>query len=269
MLLDVLEVGEKEGTPLVVLPSMGLTHRPMTAVFEPVLRSVPACRRLYVGLPGTDGAPLTAPSSEAVLAAVVDTVTDRLGESPFLVAGWSYGGYLAAALARRLGNRVQGLFVVCAGPKISPEDRDLTGVQPSTEEAGWLAAVPAELHDYFRLAVGHQSREVMARITAVLAAIGTRDQAFLERLRAEAFALADEEATFTYDGPVTFLCGRRDRVAGFAATIGSLGHYPDADLTLLAAAGHFLPLEEPDRFRASLGAWLRRCGLLLGAPSRT
>lgn len=267
MALDVRELGDPAGMALVVLPSMGLTHGPMTWTFEPALRAVTTCRRLYVGLPGTDGSPLTAPTSEAVLAAVTETVDERLGDSPFLAAGWSYGGYLAAALARRLGSRVRGLFVVSAGPKIRPEDRDLSGVQPSTEEPGWLAGVPDGMHEYFRWAVGVQSPEVMARITAALAQTGTRDQGFLERLRAEGFALDDEHVSRSVDCPATFLCGRRDRVAGYAATVGALEHYPDADLTLLASAGHFLPLEEPDSFKASIGSWLRRCGLSLGASS--
>lgn len=264
MALDVREYGQ--GTPFVVLPSMGLTHGPMTAVFEPVLRSVSTCRRMYVGLPGTDASPLTEPSSEAVLSALVETLDELIGDAPFLAAGWSYGGYLASALARRLGARVGGLFVVCAGPKIRPEDRDLTGTLPSVEEAGWLSGMPTGVHDYFRWAVGVQTREVIARINTVLAATGHRDQAFLERLRNEGFALDDEDTAFTYEGPATFLCGRRDRVAGYAATVDALPHYPDADLTLLAQAGHFLPIEAPERFAASLGSWVRRCGLRLGAP---
>lgn len=261
MTLEVREYGQ--GSPMVVLPSMGLTFEPITGVFEPVLRSVSTCRRIYVALPGTEGSAPTEPSSEAVLRAVIETLDGLLADASFLAAGWSYGGYLAAALARRLGPRVRGLFVVCAGPKIRPEDRDLSGTLPSAGEPGWLDGFPVQMHDYFRWAVGTQTREVVGRINALLATTGLRDQGFLERLRSDGFALDDEDATFVYEGPTTFLCGRRDRVAGYAATVGALPHYTDADLTLLAQAGHFLPLEAPDGFAGSLGAWVRRCGLRL------
>ena len=59
-------------------------------------------QRLYVDLPGTGASPAGEPRSDAVLADVVAAVDSLLGGRPFVAAGWSYGGYLAAGLARRM-----------------------------------------------------------------------------------------------------------------------------------------------------------------------
>lgn len=48
-------------------------------------------------------------------------------------------------------------MMICAGFKIRPDDRDLTGVLSSTPEPDWLAEVPVGLHEHFRQAVGHQT----------------------------------------------------------------------------------------------------------------
>jgi pimeloyl-ACP methyl ester carboxylesterase len=262
--LHVEELGE--GTPLVVLPSFGVSHAVMQRVFEPALGELPVCRRLYPDLPGVGGSPAVEPTSDAVLAAILDALDHRVGAQPFLAAGWSYGGYLAAAIARRIPERLVGCFAVCAGPRIRPEDRDLSGVLASDEEEQWLAGVPESLRDYFRLAVGRQRRSVALRIATTLSSNGPRDERYLEQLRGAGFALVDEDTPFEYAGPVTLLSGRRDRIAGYVPAFGSLEHYPDAEFELLSGAGHYLPLEEPARFAASIRGWLRRCGLGEGEP---
>jgi pimeloyl-ACP methyl ester carboxylesterase len=266
-LLRLVERGT--GSPLLLLPGFGLSLASMAAVFEPVLDGIdaPAVLRLYVDLPGTGGSVPAEPTSESVLDAVAATVLGELGREPLLVLGWSYGGYLASGLARRLGGQVGGLCICCAGPKVRPEDRDLTGTLPSEEEGGWLAGLPTELHGHLREAVGRQTRAVALRIASALAGNGDRDEDYLARLRAGGFALPDEDAPARYDVPTTFLLGRRDRIAGFAQTVRSLDRYPDADLVLLSEAGHYLPLEEPERVRDEVRAWLRRCQRRSGLPA--
>jgi pimeloyl-ACP methyl ester carboxylesterase len=103
-------------------------------------------QRIYLDLPGTGGSSPVEPSSDAVLDAVSETVRSILGSDPYLLAGCSYGGYLAAALARRTPAQVAGLLLVCTGTKIQPETRNLSGVRPATPEPGWLDGVPVDLN---------------------------------------------------------------------------------------------------------------------------
>ena len=250
---------EGTGRPVVVLPSLSLDSTAMRAAFDPAFLGVDGWARIYLDLPGSGGSPPGEPTSDAVIADVIATVGALLGNEPFLIAGWFYWGYLAAALARRLPERVAGLLMACSGFKIRPADRDLSGVLPSHPEPGWLADVPARLHEYFATAVGYQTAAAAGRVAAVLAANGPVDEAYFGVLRSAGFALSDEDVVTDYERPASFVCGRRDRVAGYRGVYDNLGRFPNAGYVLAAEAGHFLPVEEPDLFRSTVRSWLGRC----------
>jgi pimeloyl-ACP methyl ester carboxylesterase len=171
------------GPPVVVLPSFGLDAAAMAAVVEPTFDAGDGWTRLYVDLPGTGRSPAGDPRSDAVLDAVVDTVA---GAGRIVVLGWSYGGFLAAGLTRRLPRQVAGLMLVCTGFRIRPQERDLTGVLESVPEAGWLDAAPAHLREHFAVAVGRQTAEVVRRLTDVLATNGPRTTTTSRRCAATA-----------------------------------------------------------------------------------
>lgn len=255
------------GQPLVVLPSFSLDHAAMAATVEPVFAELSGWRRIYVDLPGTGGSPPGEPRSDVVLDEVVSTIRAELSNEHFALFGWSYGGYLAAALTRRLAHQVRGLMMVCAAFGIRPEDRDLTGVQPSTPRPGWLDRVPPGLHDHFTLAVGSQRADVAERIADALSRNGPTSEPYQSALRHGGLALSDEAAPTPCDAPVCFLAGQRDRVAGFANLLHELGTYENATFTILSSAGHYLPLEQPAAFASLSKSWLAECGTLL-QPNR-
>jgi pimeloyl-ACP methyl ester carboxylesterase len=253
------------GWPLVVLPSFGLDHAAMAEAVEPVFTDISAWQRLYVDLPGTGGSAPGDPRSDVVLDEIVETLGAELGDERFAVGGWSYGGYLAAGVTRRLCGQISGLMMVCSGFRIRPQDRDLTGVLGSIPEAGWLAYVPVELHDHLTHAVGFQTAEVASRIAAALRRNGPTDEAYLSSLRADGFALSDETAPSPCNAPVCFLTGQRDRVIGSAGLFRALGLYDRATFTSISGAGHYLPLEQPAVFAAVTQTWLGQCEALLDA----
>jgi pimeloyl-ACP methyl ester carboxylesterase len=276
VVLNTREVGT--GRPLVVLPGFGLDAGVMAACFEPAFSSttgrnnapeppsgghpVPSIlpvvpggvRRIYVDLPGM-GSPTGDPTSEAVLAAVVDTL-ERVGE-PVALAAHSYGGYLAAALTRRRPELLERLMLVCPGVVIDRAKRDLTGVLPSSPRgASWLDDVPEALRDHFVQAVGHQTRAVARAIASALADRVPADDAYLERLQDNGYALDDEGHDVTFDRPVVVVTGRHDRVTGYRDQLRLLEKYPAGTFTALAGAGHYLPFEQRARFAAALRDWL-------------
>lgn len=115
------------GRALVVLPSFGLDHAAMPATLEPVFADLAGWGRLYLDLAGTAASPPGVPRSDAVADEAVTTIGAELGDEPFAILGWSSGAYLAAGVTRRVPRQICDLMVVCAGFKVRPEDRDLTG----------------------------------------------------------------------------------------------------------------------------------------------
>lgn len=247
-----------EGRPIVLLPWFGLDSAVMAAAFEPVFSATTGWRRIYVDLPGTGRSSPVAANSDAVLDAVRETVDSIVGAEPYLLAGCSYGGYLAAGLARRTPARVAALLLVCAGVKIRPADRNLDQVLSPTPQQNWLDDVPAGLHDHLARAIGNQTRSVASSIAAAITLGGSGDDGYLERLRSTGYELSDERSPRTFDGNVTVLAGRQDRIAGFLDQFAALSLYPQGSFVALNAAGHYLPFEQPQRFKAITLDWLAR-----------
>lgn len=249
------------GHPTVVLPSFSLDGQSMARAFEPAfLAQERASRgggvtRIYVDLPGTGASPAVEPTSDAVLDAVVATVDEAVGRGGFSVVGWSYGGYLALGLLRRLPDRVASALLVCTATRIRPADRDLSGTMTPRDTPGWLDDVPAELHDHLCQAVGLRTATVAARVAALIAGNAPTDDTYLGRLRRDGFALADEDAVTVTDRPVVVLAGRRDRVAGYRSMVDALSGFDRGDLLLSATAGHYFPLEEPGLLVAGAARW--------------
>ncbi|GII75536.1 2-hydroxy-6-oxo-6-phenylhexa-2,4-dienoate hydrolase [Sphaerisporangium rufum] len=243
---------------MVVLPWFTLDGAVAAEAFEPAFAGLPGYRRVYVDLPGTGGSAPVAPDSDAVLAAVSATVDAVAGDEPVLLAGCSYGGYLAAGLTRRRPERVAALLLVCSGVKITPAERDLSGVLSAEPEPGWLDGVPGDLRGHFAAALGRRTREVADRMADAFAANAPTDDAYLTRLRSEGYRVSDEGSPGGYAGPVTILTGRRDQVAGYRDQFAALAAFPDGEYTALADVGHYLPFEQPERFAALLRDWLAR-----------
>jgi pimeloyl-ACP methyl ester carboxylesterase len=257
------------GRPVVLLPGFRLDASVMAAACEPAFAAAATAtgerwQRIYLDLPGTGGSPPGEPTSEAVLSEIRKTLTELVGDTAALLIGHSYGGYLASGLVRRDPAAIAGLCVICAGPRIKPADRDLSGVLGSVPEPGWLDDVPEDLHEHFTQAIGHQTRTVASRVAAVLAARGPLDEDYLDALRPAGYQLDDEptDDETTDDGPAGFagqvalLAGRRDRIAGFRDSVAALGRYPYGTLTAVAEAGHYLPFEQPETFTGAILDWL-------------
>jgi pimeloyl-ACP methyl ester carboxylesterase len=251
-----------EGRPIVLLPWFSLDSAVMATAFEPVFAAGSGWRRIYLDLPGTGGSRPVAPTSDAVLDAVADTVETIVGAEPYVLAGCSYGGYLAAGLTRRAPEQVAGLLLVCSGVRIRPEQRNLAGAGASTPQQGWLDLVPAELHGHFEHAVGLQTQDVGRRMTEAFAVNGATDDEYLTALRATGYPLSDEDSDVSsstpFGGNVMMLTGRQDRVAGYRDQLDALARYSRGDYVLMNDAGHYLPIEAPERFTACTRDWLAR-----------
>lgn len=253
-----------DGRPVVLLPWFGLDHSVMAAACEPVLEGT-GWRRLYLDLPGTGKSEPVEPTSGAVANAVADTIDALAGSSEVLLVGCSYGGYLAAAIARRDPARIAGLLMICSGVRILPAERDLSGVLPSVPEPGWLDGVPERLRGHFQRAVGCQTAAVARRMAAAFEVNGPADEAYLESLRSSGYQLSDEGSAAPIDAITTVIAGRRDRVAGYRDQFDLIGTSTAADYILLDGIGHYLPFEQPERFRILMLDWLARCGQAGGA----
>ena len=242
---------------MVCLPSFGLDRHATAAAVEPAVADYPGVRRVYLDLPGVGDSPAGPATAEAVVAESSVLLERELGSQPYLLLGWSYGGYLACALARRRSPQPDGLFLICPpGPRFLPSEQRILP-PPRDKPPDWVEDVPAELRDDLTLALETPSASVAASVARLVTG-SRRDEDYLERLRAAA-ALEDEAAEITYSQPVCIVTGRQDRIGGYVQQLELLERYPHATFAVIDGAGHFLPFERPALFRSLLRTWLDRC----------
>ncbi|MET7946801.1 alpha/beta hydrolase [Micromonospora sp. NPDC005324] len=246
------------GPPVVCLPMFGMTRAAMAAAFSPALAGT-GLREIYLDLPGHGDTPANCPPTSQ---AVLDTVCAWLGQhldAPVLLAGGSYGAYLATGIARQRPDLVRGLLLVCPGVTIARDSRDLPADPPLDAPTGWLDDAPAALHAHLDAALGHRRAAVVATVLAALNSGGPGDETFQQKLQTGSdFALPDENADFVFDGPVSVITGRQDRIVGYADQFRALRRFPRGTYTVIDAAGHYLPYEQPALLRSLTQDWLRR-----------
>jgi len=99
-------------------------HRLMAGCMEPVFRNKDGFHRIYVDLPGmgkTKGERWIA-NSDRMLDVLVEFVEKVIPRDNFLLAGESYGGYMARGIIHKMADRVDGLLLIC--PAIINERRE-------------------------------------------------------------------------------------------------------------------------------------------------
>ncbi len=249
------------GRPLVVLPGWPDDWSVPADYLEPVFGADRGWRRIYLDLPGrgrTRGEPWIK-TNDQVLDIVLDVIETVIPGERFVVAGHSAGGYLARAVLNHRMDLVDGLLQVV--PVIDPDDEDVP--EPTTLVADHqlieLIAAEVDRATAARLArvMVVQSATVYERVKALLPGMLGHDTEFLARLT-ERLSFDVDQLPAPFGRPALFVLGRQDSVVGYRAALGLTDAYPRATMAVLDRAGHGLPWEQEDLFRALVDEWLGR-----------
>ncbi|GAA2590852.1 alpha/beta hydrolase [Dactylosporangium fulvum] len=252
------------GTGIPVLAIHGWTpdHRLMLGCLEPLFARRPGYRRLYPDLPsmGRTPAPPSIASSDDVLAELAAFVTAEFGDSPFLLIGESYGGYLARALARARPAQVLGLALICPiGTKLEHAERTVPQHQVLRPDPDLLASLDPALAEEFSAMAVVQSPETLKRYQdEVRPGLDAADSTAMARIREHWQLSVDPEDGPPFSRPALILTGRQDASVGYADQFALLPHYPRATFAVLDVAGHNLQFEQPELFEALMAEWLDR-----------
>ena len=273
--------GSPEGMPVVLLHGLGCNLGLMKGCMEPVFarrerewgqgaagQTGPAAsgyRRVYVDLPGmgASNAPLGLASSDAVLDELVGFVRSVAGGRRFLVAGQSYGGYLARGLAAEFAEQVAGILLIC--PLVTG---NAAALQVPKEAAYRLVdhayvddLPPEQRASFMRNAVvadGATHRRFLAELAPGFA---QADLLFVDALHGSlAFGPQRRErvAAHVPACPALVVTGRQDGGVGYADAREQLSGWPRATFAVLDVAGHNLQIELPALFEALACDWLAR-----------
>ena len=173
----------------------------------------------------------------------------------FALAGFSFGGYVALAIAARAGERIERLALIATGANAdSPEasasrarliDMALSGTYESIDDRMTRFLLHPDRHADAAI------HEIRARMSRDYGA-----KAFVAQQRA-AMARPERNATLaSIRVPTLVAVGREDRVTPLAQHEEMARRIPAADLVVFERCGHLAPLEAPLELAGALTRWM-------------
>lgn len=250
-----------EGRPLLALHGLPLDHRAMTGALEPLFAKRKGWKRVYPDLPGMGNTrgPEWLTTQDQILEVLIEFIERVIPGERFSVAGLSYGGLLAQGLVHRLGDRMDGLFLLV--PSMGPEEtRDLPPHHVLHKEPVNFDGVPDKNVAGFKdMAVVQTQEHLEAWKRDIMPGIWSADDEFLGRLRKNyAFSFDICQLPKPFTKPALLLHGRQDNVCGYRDAWKVLESYPRATYVVLDRSGHCLQMEQRILFEALTGEWLDR-----------
>ncbi len=251
-----------EGKPLILLHGYPLDHRYMLYDMEPFFEHREGWKRIYPDLPGMGKTPGTdsITTQDQILDAVLDFIDTVIPGQRFVVAGASYGGYLARGVIHRRSALIDGLLLTAPGILADVSKRTLPAHVTLAEDKEVLAELePGQAKDLQGFAVALTRKLVDYMKVNIYPAVDIADHGFLERLEEHwEFSFDVDKPGEPFTKPTLILAGRQDSITGYVDAWSILENYPRGTFVVLDRAGHGLQVEQEALFRALVNEWLDR-----------
>lgn len=193
------------------------------------------------------------PIEDADLAAASARVL-AVAPARFVVMGFSLGGFVALDLLRRAPDRLAGAILISSNARADPVD-NAAGRRAQLELArreGMAALID-------RLWPGYVAPGAIVRGDLKHCLVAMADSVGIERFAAQthlAMTRPDSRADLAgFDTPLLIIHGAADALCPADRQHEIVAAAPDATLASIDGAGHFVPLERPDRVAAAINAW--------------
>ncbi len=248
-----------KGLPLIIIHGFYLDSICMERAIEESSIALSGFKRIYIDLPGMGQSPRHSlfNNSDIMLDLVCEFIRALVEDHPFIVMGFSYGGYLAQGVASRFEGQVTGEALIC--PVVIPDFKKRKKAVITNKEID---------EDFFALMSDTQKESVedmvvinpraFKRYEADFSrAIALADAEFLQELYNKNYASGYiDNDNKVHNHKCLLLLGYQDSVVGYQDMLDKLSQYPNATVSLHTNASHSFFLEQPTQFEHSLGAWL-------------
>jgi pimeloyl-ACP methyl ester carboxylesterase len=258
------------GTPLITIHGWGVDHRLMKGCMEPALQSTHGnWQRIYFDLPGmgrTPGRPWIT-GSDRMLEIIMEFIDGIIPDKNFVLAGQSYGGYLARGLLNKRFSRILGLLLLC--PSTAPwtvtngkiDKGDVPVLSVLEKDETFLAGLSAkDRNDFGYLSVIQNKRTWNRYSREILPGVRAADNRFLDNTLGQnvPFGFPVDRLQKPFTNPTLILLGRQDSAVGYRDQWKFIENYPRASYVVLDKAGHSLQTEQETLFTALVSEWLDR-----------
>ncbi len=245
------------GTPILFLHGWGMDKRIMKGCFEPVFENMNNYRRVYIDLPGMGkSAAGEVVSSDDVLQIVYEFAKEVIGEK-FIIAGESYGGYIARGFVKQYPQMLEGMILLC--PLVYPGTRQgrVEPLKVMQRDDEFLSTLTKEQYDSFTFMNVILTRPVWKRYSEdILPAIEIQDRHFLDEILDGSFSFDVDKLEEPILLPCLIIVGKQDTEVGYKDQFDLMKNYPNATYCAINRAGHNLQIEQPEIFRDIVKQWL-------------
>ena len=235
----------------------------MKGCMEPVFNKISGYKRIYMDLPGmgkTKGESFIT-SQDLMLDIVIRFIKKVVKNENFLLAGESYGGYLARGVVYKMPEKIDGLFLLCPAIILEEKKRDVPAHVVLKKDKGLLSKLAPEDAESFDSMQVVENESIWKRYRdEILCAVNEADIDFIDNIDKSGydFSFDVDNINVKFNKPTSIVLGRQDSCVGYKDAWKILEKYPRATFAVLDAAGHNLQLEQPEMFNNFAYEWLKR-----------
>lgn len=257
---------------MICIHGYGVDHRSVKSGLEPVFSDLGkhssgeqnGFQRIYFDLPGMgqSGTHSQILGSDDMLEFVLQFIDFILGpDQPFVLAGYSYGGYLARGVLYQMKQRrVLGLLLICPVINFRRQGRELPEFHLCHQDKPFVESLTPEQFLSIDQFITIQTPWVWEQYQMhIHPSITLVDESLMTRIRDTEFSFPVDSwqgGNNCYDRPTLVLLGRYDVAVGYRDAWKIHANFSDASFVVLERAGHLLHLEQPDLFKTHVLDWL-------------
>lgn len=252
-----------EGKPIIMIHGYYADNRVMAGCMEPIFSGKNDYKRLYIDLPGMGKSESSEwiTTSDDILDVVVDFIEKIIPNENFLIAGNSYGGYIARGVMYKMMDRVDGIALIC--PVVIPEykKRNLPENIVLVSNNELLSRLTLDDKEDLNSSMVVQSERIYERYqNEVMSGVKIANVEFLQNIMKNGYGFSYdlEKIDKKFNKPALILLGRQDECVGYKDALNLLDKFPRATFSVLDSAGHNLQIEQEEVFNSLINEWIER-----------
>lgn len=253
-----------DGQPVIFIHGLGLDYRSLYEFVEPLFEQKKGWKRIYLDLPGMGRSDYAdwLKNSEQMLDIILEFIDFLIPGERYLLAGYSYGGYLSMGVVHKRRQDVAGLFLLCPVILAEHAKRRLPSHTPLSIDKHFLKSLTEEQRTEFTSIAVVQNREMWKKAERTIFA-GTKmaESEFIVNLTLNSrypFSFEHDMLSEIFDAPTLVVTGRQDAVVGNADAWRVTSRFSRATFANLDMAGHNLQIEKETLLGYLVEDWLER-----------
>lgn len=250
-----------EGIPVIIIHGYFLNSNVMKSCMEPIFEKVTGFKRIYIDLPGM-GNTKSSPgikSTDDIYKIVKDFALDITGNENFILAGYSYGGYLTQEFIRDIPEKILGAILLCPVIEFNQQKRQLEKHVVRQQDDNFLDTLDKnEKNNLLKNLVIVNQETANIFINIIKPALEKADKRFLKNIKDCNYNLKRSvlQLDTPFNKPVLFLFGRHDSLVGYKDINLIDVNYYNASIHILDKSGHCLHIEQKQLFDYIVQNWL-------------